>query len=68
MGSAGKAIAYDRQKAETFAGGVEEQTQKVRECLAKVGGKTDQLNQFMREKIKMIFKRYPASPGADSIP
>jgi serine/threonine protein kinase len=54
MGSAGKAIVYDSMPATEFEGGREEQIQKVRECLSRIGSETDLLNDFMRRNIEEI--------------
>jgi serine/threonine-protein kinase len=62
VGSAGKAIAYDLMSSENFPGKEIEQEQKVRECLSRIGSRTDLLNKFMREMIAEIRNRL-ASPS-----
>ena len=61
IGSAGKAIVFDQMSPSEFPGQQAEQEQKVRECLSKIGSRTDVLNKFMREMIEGIRNRL-ASP------
>ncbi len=61
-GSAGKAITYDLMAPQAFAGGAAEREQQVRECLGKVGAKTDLLNEYLRDAVTALQARYPATP------
>jgi serine/threonine-protein kinase len=61
MGTAGKAIAYDRLPPEWFQNGAVEKQQKIRDCVTKVGSRSELLNQYMREAFEDIRKRYSAS-------